>query len=245
MPESRVIKLEASPAGFHDNEDELVAELFDSELPVQHTKIYFHDPDIGLSVGVWDSSDMREIAGAYDCDEFMYLLSGSAQIKNNQSGLIERIDPQEAFVIAQGYDCQWIQEGYIRKFFVISEPPLGAPVTTDVKGVINLSHCLKSQLSNLKEAYNPLYHDPCNRFTAGILKSGQVDRQHDQQPLHQLIFLLSGELDIQPMRGEMRSFVAGECFFVAANSLCNWVSRGDILAFYVLVSDHVLASNPD
>ncbi|MDA7746307.1 hypothetical protein N8878_03130 [Psychromonas sp.] len=39
---------------------QLDAALFESELSIQHTDLYFQYNEIELTFGVWDSSDMKE-----------------------------------------------------------------------------------------------------------------------------------------------------------------------------------------
>jgi uncharacterized cupin superfamily protein len=123
MSNQKVIRLSPNPNNFGHVHDELDPQLFVSELPVQHTHIYYEDDNIGLYIGVWDTSTMVEAAGPYPCDEFMYLLQGEVEIKNSKTGTMEKVQADEAFVIPKGYDCQWHQTGYLRKFFVISEHP--------------------------------------------------------------------------------------------------------------------------
>ncbi len=51
------------------------------------------------------------------------LSKGECQIRNNGTGEIEPVKAGTPFVIPKGYDCQWQQSGYLRKYYVISEHP--------------------------------------------------------------------------------------------------------------------------
>ena len=118
-----IIRLHPNPTGFGHSADELDATEFASAIPVQHSCSAFEDDVIGLYVGLWDTEAMVETGGPYACDEFMWLLEGECHIRNNKTGDIETATAGMPFVIPRGYDCQWHQPGYLRKFYVISEHP--------------------------------------------------------------------------------------------------------------------------
>ncbi len=62
--EQRVIRLEAcGPADTGMAEMQLDPADFQSELPQQHIHVYYEDEEIGLSVGVWDTTSMQEAFG--------------------------------------------------------------------------------------------------------------------------------------------------------------------------------------
>jgi len=67
-----VIRLEANgPGGTGLERMDLDAADFQSPLPHQSVHVYFNDDNIGLSVGVWTTSDMQEAFGPYTGDAFM------------------------------------------------------------------------------------------------------------------------------------------------------------------------------
>ena len=61
----KIIRLSANPEGFGSISDELDSNLFVEKPVVQHTHLYYQDEDLGLFVGVWDTTDMIEAAGPY------------------------------------------------------------------------------------------------------------------------------------------------------------------------------------
>jgi uncharacterized cupin superfamily protein len=115
MKKEGIIRLSTNPEGFGESPDELTPDMFASELPTQHSYEYYEDEELGLYIGVWDTDDMIEVAAPYACDEFMWLIEGECQIKNNRTGEIETVEAGTAFVIPKGYDCQWQQTGYLKK----------------------------------------------------------------------------------------------------------------------------------
>ncbi|TLU61055.1 hypothetical protein FE810_15840 [Thalassotalea litorea] len=114
--------------------DVLSAEMFESALPVQHTREFFSDAQRGIYVGLWDTTSMRETAGPYPMEEFMVVLQGKADIALS-SGNVRQVQTDEGFVIPHGVDCQWQQQGYLKKLFVIVENPDICPVNENAKEI--------------------------------------------------------------------------------------------------------------
>ena len=56
MPAKRIISLSPAPEGFGQTPDELTPDMFVSELPVQHSHEYYADEELGLYIGVWDTT---------------------------------------------------------------------------------------------------------------------------------------------------------------------------------------------
>ena len=104
-----IIRLSHNPDGFKDNVDDLTADMFESDLPIQHSHDYFADDEAGLYVGVWDTTEMIEAAAPYAMDEFMVVIEGAAVIRNNTTNTSETILAGESFIIPREYDCQWQQ----------------------------------------------------------------------------------------------------------------------------------------
>ncbi|TKB46726.1 cupin domain-containing protein [Thalassotalea mangrovi] len=113
------------------NPDPLSADMFDSALPVQHTREFYSDENRGIYVGLWDTTSMREQAGPYEMEEFMVVLEGRADIAL-ASGEMSHVVSDQGFVIPRGLDCQWQQHGYLKKLFVIVDNERLCPANQDV-----------------------------------------------------------------------------------------------------------------
>ncbi len=124
MVSPQIIKLEAEPHGFDLEVETLDPKMFESSLPIQHNHSFFEDQNKDLYLGLWDTTPMVEAAGPYPCDELMFLLQGEVIIKNNLSQQSQVVKAGETFVIPRGLDCQWIQQGYLKKYYVIYQPPI-------------------------------------------------------------------------------------------------------------------------
>ena len=230
MSVKKIIRLSASPAGFGQQQDPLEPQMFASDMPTQHTHLYYEDDALGLYVGVWDTTDMVETAGAYACDEFMWLLEGEVEIKNTKTGAMEKVRAGEAFVIPKGYDCQWHQTGYLRKYFVISEhPEEDIPQSPVVEGIVRLPPGCVGENSRV------CYEDSTGKFTAGVLRHNSLAPKMSATAYHQFVAVSEGSVSLTDEVGEQHTFDAGEAFFVPRGTVCSWYSESGVTAFYTTV----------
>ena len=230
MSDKKIIKLSANPAGFGREQDALESQMFASDMPAQHTHLYYGDDESGLYVGVWDTTDMVEVPGPYACDEFMWVLEGEVEIKNSKTGAMESVHAGEAFVIPKGYDCQWHQKGYLRKFFVISEhPEEGVPQSPVVEGVVKLPN-------GPGQKSGACYEDGRGRFTAGVMCCDTLESEMSATPYHQFVYVSEGSVCLSDDKGGQHDFKAGEAFFVPQETVCRWHSETGLSAFYATVN---------
>ena len=230
MSAKKIVRLSASPAGFGQQQDPLEPQMFASDMPVQHTHLYYEDDESGLYIGVWDTTEMVEASGPYACDEFMWLLEGEVEIKNCKTGALEKVQAGEAFVIPKGYDCQWHQAGYLRKFFVIWEhPEEGMPQSPIVEGIV------KFPASGVGENDRVCYQDSSARFTAGILQHDSLASEMCGMPYNQFVYVREGGVSLSDEEGVSHTFEAGDAFFVPQGTVCRWHSEAAGNAFYVTV----------
>ncbi len=205
--------------------DELEDEMFESALPVQHSHAAYENDDIGLYVGLWDTTSMTEVAAPYTCDEFMWLLEGEVDIRNNQTGALETVRAGEAFVIPRGYDCQWQQNGYLRKFYVIYEPPEnGIPREPAMQGIVKL--CLNGGADATSGLVS--YRGSDGKFQAGSWRSDAFKSELCSKPYHQFVFIAVGDLCVTDESGKEHSFHAGEALFLPQGTASGWCSRSSV-----------------
>ncbi len=255
MSEKQIIRLSRTPEGFGNTADELTAEMFESELPIQHSHSYFEDDELGLYIGVWDTTDMVEVAGPYGCDEFMIVLEGQAAIKNTSTGEVETVAAGEGFVIAKGYECQWQQQGYLRKFYVISEHPQEPiPEQPAANGIIkmqaqqaspdNRAEKLEVELTGDSfELKTPtkvnkgqhLYQDNLGRFVAGIWQSDAFETKLQPFPRHEFIYVQSGQLTCIDEHQQAHIFNAGDAFFIPKGTVCQWQVKDNVRTYYTII----------
>ncbi len=253
MSDKKIIRLSPTPKDFGKIADELEQDMFESSLPTQHTHSYYEDDELGLYIGVWDTTDMVESAAPYACDEFMVLLEGQATIKNIKTGELETVNAGESFVIPKGYDCQWQQNGYLRKFYVISEHPDEImPVVPTFEGIINISqaHHNASQKnvdvkvsggSFVMKSGKPvkkgqhLYQDHSGNFFSGIWQSQHFETEQQAFPRNEFIYIQSGELVCIDEGNQEHKFSQGDALFIPQGTVCHWRVETSVCTFYAVL----------
>lgn len=85
---------------------------FQSDLPDQHIHVYFEDPALGITVGVWTTTDMQEAFGPYPDDEFMVVLEGRVVMVDGD-GHETPIEEGESFFLRKAIPISWRQEGLL------------------------------------------------------------------------------------------------------------------------------------
>ncbi len=227
----KIIRLNSNPVGFGETPDELTRDMFASPLPVQNSYEYYSDKEAGLYVGVWDTSKMIEAAGPYPCDEYMLLLEGKTEIKNNKTAEMEKVQAGEAFVIPRGYDCQWHQSGYLRKYFFIYEhPDVPIPDEPATEGIVILDS--KKPVLNVsipdpflvpepaRSSILCQYQDTSHRFYAGIWECGTFQSTVNPLPYHLFTYVMDGSITLFDEDDKQHSFKPLDAFFISKGTLC-------------------------
>lgn len=217
---SQIIKLIATPATYVMEADELEPSMFSSSVPKQHSYMAYENDDIGLYVGIWDTTDMVEAPGPYPCDEYMVLLEGTALIQHNQTSTDTEITTNQSFVIPKGLDCQWHQSGYLRKFFVIwQHPELDLPTTPSVDRIL---------------IDGEDYQDHTKQFHTGMAGTQHYSSAQAPHPYYEFIYVKHGKLTISGH--STCSLNAGEAAFISKGTRCQFDSSSDLTAEFVRVS---------
>jgi len=209
----------------------LEAEDFSSDVPLQHTHSYFEDDEIGLYVGLWDTESMVETGGHYACDEFMWLIDGECQIRNNRTGETETVKAGTPFVIPRGYDCQWHQPGYLRKFYVISEHPgEEIPAAPDEGVVILKADAILTGVAEVapfaitsgsRPLHDVCYKDTTGRFFSGTWASGAFESGQRPFPYNEFAYVQDGSITLTDADGTAQVFSAGDAFFIPEGVACD------------------------
>jgi uncharacterized cupin superfamily protein len=238
-----IIRLSTQPKGFGSTPDEIDPALFVVQPEVQHSHEYYADEALGLYIGVWDTVDMVEMPGPYGCDEFMWLIDGEAVIKNCKTGEVEKVKAGEAFIIPKGYDCQWQQVGYLRKFYVISEhPEEDTPEVPSYEGIIvpqaGLSvDAITAASPFLLESSDSsiCYKDTTGRFLAGSWTSGAFKSRQRPMPYNEFAYVQSGSITLRDEKGTDYVFNMGEAFFIPESVVCSANVNDSVTLFFAIV----------
>lgn len=246
MSNKEIIRLISNPPGFGTVADVLEADMFASELPVQHSHEFYQDDELGLYVGVWDTDDMVEAAGPYEMDEFMWLLEGKAGVKNNKTGEMQEAKAGEAFLIPKAYDCQWRQTGYLRKYFMIFEPPGAAePDGPMIEGIVvlpapsELVRMTRGQAFLMKgdvvQKAHESYVNASENFHVGTWECEAFESVSRPFPHYQMSCVQEGSLSLIDSQGEEHIFEAGDVFFVPEGTECSARAPGRVRLFYAVL----------
>ena len=240
MAEKTIIKLNRNPEGFGEVADVLEKNMFSSALPKQCTHSYYEDEEIGLYVGVWDTTDMIESAAPYSCDEFMTLIDGVAEIKNSQTGEVETVTAGESFVIPQGYDCQWHQKGYLRKFYVIYEPPEEEiPASPVFESIIYIDEKNMPPWQDTSDGYKKKlqYQSHNQKFISGVWQGEDFNTDVMTSSHNEFMFIKDGCLICTDAQGLTQKINAGEALFVPQGASCSWQAQGKVNIHFVQLNE--------
>jgi len=245
MSDKKIIRLSSNPEDLVKYPDELTTEMFESALPVQHSYEYYADEELGLYVGVWDTTDMVEAAGAYVCDEFMWLIEGSASIKNNRTGEMETVQAGQAFIIPKGYDCQWHQQGYLRKYYVISEhPEEDIPAKPAYEGIvipdINTTQTVSTDNpffieSDTESKSFQCYIDGTGKFRSGIWRSSAFNSMARPALNNQFFYVEAGSITFVDEDNQQHHFNQGEALFIPEGVVYSAQSNVDVQLIYAIL----------
>jgi len=241
-----IIRLSPDPDGFGASPDTLESEDFSSDVPVQHTHSDYEDDEIGLYVGLWDTESMVETGGPYACDEFMWLIEGECQIRNNSTGEIASVKAGTPFVIPKGYDCQWQQTGYLRKFYVISEHPTEAiPAVPSHQGIVipeadavlteSAEDAPFAITSGALPRQNICYKDTTGRFFSGTWASEDFESVRHPFPYNEFAYVQDGSITLRDADGADQVFNAGDAFFIPEGVECSATVANSVRLFFAVI----------
>jgi len=227
--------------------EEIPASALESGQPVQRGHLYFEDKAIGLSVGVWDCTPMTTKLEPYSVDEFMYVLEGSVTMVDAK-GHAETISAGEAFVLPKGFECQWKQSDYIRKFFVIYDRPADTPAADPASlKVIRPSPygapggMEKMDLSGMTfDGPTPTQHstdyftDPTGQMTVGTWDATPFSRPVSPFNRHELMHFLEGSVTLTDGEGREHTYHAGDTIFVPKGAMIGWRSDEYVRKYYCI-----------
>jgi len=250
MSLEKIVRFEANgpnDEGLQDWGPIAPAEL-ETGTPVQHGHLYHEIAASGFSAGVWDCTAMTEKFGPYGVDEFMLLLEGSVTMVLADGNEVT-INAGEPFIIPKGLPCQWKQEGYVRKYFVILETP-GAPAAADVssQGIILPKPAGPAEgmrqvviddpsgfIGDLPTQHNHTYYaDPSNQFICGLWDSSPFEAPAVAFPRNELMILLEGSVTLSDETGKQQTFQAGDTVYVPKGAVRGWKSTTYVRKFYCL-----------
>lgn len=214
--------------------------------PVQRGHIYHQDEAAGYMAGVWDCTPMTGRFEPYEVNEFMLLLEGSMTMVA-ADGRETTINAGETFVLPKGLPCQWKQEEYVRKYFVIFGDPDATPTAEpDALSVIlpqsggpagGLARVKITDpsiyLGEVPQQHEHVYfQDRSAQMTVGVWTTTPFETAPNQSPRSEFMHLVEGSVTLTDSEGSEHEFKAGDSVYVPKGAVCGWKSTGHVRKIY-------------
>lgn len=212
-----------------------------SGSPVQRGQIVHENKAQGLMVGVWDCTPMVTRHEPYSVNEFMLLLDGEVTIVDAE-GREETVFAGQPFVLPKGFHCQWKQERYLRKFFLIFDDPSGAAPEGPGQVIRPLPYGPTGGLFPIPldpdDFLGPMptqrqhlwYQDPTGQMAVGTWDATAYERPVTPFNRNELMHILEGSVTITGAVDQ--TFHAGDTFFIPEGAPTGWRSEGYVRKFY-------------
>lgn len=246
---TRIIQLDPNGPGMAGLAPlELDPDDFQSPLPQQHYHVYFSDPEIGLNVGVWDTTTMQEAFGPYPGDEFILVLEGGFNMIDGEGKSIGG-EAGEMVAFRNGAPMSWKQDGYLRKFYLTLLDPKadtpkidtaeGAVIVIDPKTELSDADILSEEESTGSDAVEReviFYKNDAGTMSVGLWDCQAFDADEMAPfPCHEFVVMAAGEVTIREPGGVEQTFGPGDVFFVPKGTMCSWHVPTYIRKFFATV----------
>ncbi|WP_104018380.1 cupin domain-containing protein [Roseovarius nitratireducens] len=189
--------------------------------PVQRGHIYHEDAGAGYLAGVWDCTAFTEPMQPYGVDEYMFLLEGTL-VMGMPDGTDVTITAGQGFVIPKGLTCQWKQEGYLRKFFIILDPKLPDHADNPSRHRITVPELMiAGQGGQPVEASRVDFVNASGSMQVGLRDCAACDFAALPVTQNLLLQVIEGELTLTGTE-DLQTFKKGEAAYVVAGGTLRW-----------------------
>lgn len=221
-------------------------------LPIQRGATYFTDDAAGYSTGVWESTAFVGVMAPYPVHEFMIVLEGEVTIVH-KSGERTIVSAGKSFFLPKGLECQWRQDGVVRKYFAVFEngndilshdacPSLIVDGFAELPSIeVNPSDPLLGATPTLRA--KTAFSAESEQWRIGVWQSGPYQRRLGPFPRHELMHVLEGQVTVTDAVGTSQTFSAGDTFFIGKDIVCDFVVSEHLRKIYCIL-DRPVAS-PD
>jgi uncharacterized cupin superfamily protein len=197
----------------------------------QNVHVYFEDKDLGMSVGVWDTTTMQEAFGPYPGDEFIHVVEGQFKMLDASGNGVPATKGQSV-IFRNGVPVSWKQDGYLKKFYITyMDPRADTPQGLEAKGGIvaldadadhNLSDADLLPDTSTPQREKVFFTNDHGNMEVGVWDTQTMHSQMEPFPWHEFAQVLEGEITITTQDGTAQTFLPGDVFFVPAGTVCKW-----------------------
>jgi len=213
---------------------------FQSPLPVQHYHLIFEDADIGMAVGIWDTTTMQEAFGPYPGDEYITVLDGHFAMVDAANVSQAKARAGDSVTFRNGAPTSWKQDGYLRKVYLtLKDPKSPVPDIASAKGAFQVLD--QARLPKGSAAADGVTREVIFRNDAGTMSVTLCAFPARQLPLepcpsHCLIRVLAGSINLTGPATPSEHFGAGSHIFLPKGTTCAWEIAAGTVAVLVDVT---------
>jgi hypothetical protein len=215
---------------------------FQSPLPVQNYGLIFEDGDIGLAVGIWDTTSMQEAFGPYPGDEYITVLDGGFTMVDAAQAPLAAARAGDSVTFRNGTPSSWKQEGYLRKVYLTLQDPMGAtPAISSATGgfrVLDPARLPQGGPDADGVTREVVFRNDAGTMTVTLCAFPKGVLPPDPVPSHRLIRVLRGAASVIAPASLPDRLDAGCHVFLPKGTPCAW----DIAAGTVAVITDVTAA---
>ncbi|WP_050927714.1 cupin domain-containing protein [Aestuariivita boseongensis] len=244
----RLIRFEPNgPAGLKPMD--LTPYEFHTRPEQQNLHVYFEDEELGMSVGVWDTTPMQEPFGPYPGDEFIHVLEGHFDMMDTVDGSGENVacSKGQSVIFRNGVPVSWKQHDYLKKFYITyTDPRAATPEGLSAKGGIQ---ALDPEFtltdddilpdSSVKQREKVLFTNDHGNFEVGCWDSVAFTSEVAPFPYHEFCQVLEGEVTLTDADGARHVFKPGECFFIPAGTPVGWHVLAYLKKYYAALDPSI------
>lgn len=217
---------------------ELDPKAFQSPLPQQNYTLIFEDEEIGLAVGIWDTTTMQEAFGPYPGDEYITVLDGGFAMVDAQHAPVATAQAGDSVTFRNGAPSSWKQEGYLRKIYLTLQPPEGR--LPDIASAQGAFHVLgPGQVPKGAPGPDGVTREVVFRNDAGSMTVALCAFPAcslSSAPAHRLIRVLSGAITLTAPTHPSEHLTVGNHAFLPKGTASTWDIAAGTVAVIVDVT---------
>ena len=229
--------MDLSPYEFHTRPD------------AQNLHVYFEDEELGLSVGVWDTTPMQEPFGPYPGDEFIFVLDGHFDMMDtvDGSGINVPCRAGQSVIFRNGVPVSWKQHDYLKKFYITYlDPKAKTPTGLSAEGGIQT---LEPQFTltdadllpdtTEKQRDKVFFTNDHGNFQVGCWDAEAFASDVEPFPYHEFCQILEGEAVLTDATGAAHVFKPGDCFFIPKGTPVGWSVPTYVKKYYAALDPSI------
>lgn len=225
---------------------ELSADDFQEMPSAQHVHVYFQDPELGLSTGIWDTTTMQEAFGPYPWDEFIFVLDGAFTMLDGDGNGVPAKQGQSV-IFRNGVPVSWKQDGYLKKYYITyKDPRAKTPEALSADGGIQaldadmaLTDADLVARSSTPQREKVLFNNDHSNFEVGLWDTQVMKTPLEPIKHHEFCQIVAGEVTLTEGDGTQHHFTTGDVFFIPEGTVCAWDVPQYLRKFYAILNTNI------